>query len=45
MDDKKKNKKYIIPEAEVIDFKVDDIILTSLTRGETAGFGDEDWEA
>lgn len=43
MDDKK-NKKYVIPEAEVIDFAVEDIILTSLAHdANDAGFGDEAW--
>ena len=44
MDDKKKNK-FIKPEAEVLDFEMDDVILTSLTRGDDPGFEDEDWGA
>ena len=44
MDDKKK--KFVIPDAEVIDFAMEDIILTSLIRGvDEAGFDDEDWGA
>ena len=44
MDDKKK--KFVIPEAEVVDFATEDIILTSLTRGvgEALFNGDEDEE-
>lgn len=45
MDDKKK--KYTKPEADVVDFKNDDIITESLTNGgEDPGFGvGEDWGA
>lgn len=32
MDDKKK--KYVVPEAEVVDFATEDIILTSLARND-----------
>ena len=37
MDDKKK-KKYVIPEAEVVNFADDDII--TLSSGDTASWGD-----
>ena len=40
MDDKK-NKKYVIPEAEIVDFTLEDIITGSLTRGDTLNWGDE----
>ncbi len=36
MDDKKK--KFIVPEAEVLDFATDDII--TLSAGDTANWGD-----
>ena len=39
MDDKKK--KYVVPEAEIIDFANDDIITQSLARGSTLNWGDE----
>lgn len=29
MNDKKKNKKYVVPEAELVEFPNDDIIVTS----------------
>lgn len=39
MDDKKNKKKFIVPEAETIDFINEDIITTSLTEsGEAAGW-------
>ena len=41
MDDKKKKKKFIIPEAEIIEFKNDDII--TLSTGETANWEGEEW--
>ena len=45
MDDKKK--KFVIPDAEVVDFAMEDIILTSLTRGVGEalfdGTEDESW--
>ena len=44
MDDKKK--KFVIPDAEVVDFAMEDIITESLMKG--GEFGDvwtgEDWE-
>ena len=47
MDDRKNKKKFIIPEAEKIDFVNDDIITESLTEsGESAGWevpGGTDW--
>lgn len=39
MDDKK-NKKYEMPEAEIVDFAGDDII--TLSEGDTAGLEGED---
>ena len=33
-------KKYVIPEAEVVDFAAEDIITESLTDGGTAGWDD-----
>ena len=39
MDDKKKTKKFIVPEAETIGFVNEDIITESLTEsGEEAGW-------
>ena len=40
MDDKKK--KYVVPEAEIVDFALEDIITGSLTRGEALDWGDDD---
>lgn len=40
MDDKKK--KYVIPEAEIVGFAAEDIILASLTESEDQGFNDPD---
>lgn len=40
MDDKKK-KKYVIPEAEILDFANDDII--TLSGAETAEWGEGEW--
>ena len=40
MDDKKK--KYVIPEAEIVDFSCEDIITASLVGRGTAGWGDDD---
>lgn len=42
MDDKKK-KKYVIPEAEVLDFANDDIITLSGEDTATWGGGDGEW--
>ena len=43
MDDKKK-KKFIKPDAEVVNFEDDDVIVTSLQYdANDAGFGDEEW--
>ena len=39
MDDKKK--KYVVPEAEIVDFVLDDIITGSLTRGSSLNWGEE----
>ena len=41
MDDKKK-KKYVIPEAEVVDFRDDDII--TMSNYGTLNWGDDDEE-
>ena len=41
MNDKKK-KRYVVPQTELIDFVVDDIITESLTRGDVIGWGDSD---
>lgn len=44
MDEKKKRKKFVKPEAEEIKFNSDDIIVTSLQRdANDAGFEDETW--
>ena len=43
MNDKKK-KEYKKPEAEILEFPVDDVIVTSLTEdGEEAGWTGEGW--
>ena len=45
MDDKKK--KFVIPEAEIIDFSEEDIITTSMVKGTDTDnwpFGDGDGE-
>ena len=41
MNDKKKNKKYVIPEAEILDFANDDIITLS-NYGKLRWWGEED---
>ena len=42
MDDKKK--KYLKPDAEVVSFPAEDVIVTSLVHDEAdAGFVGEDW--
>ena len=45
MDDKKNKKKFIIPEAEKVNFVNEDIITTSLTENGTADWdeGGRDW--
>ena len=40
MNDKKKNKKYVIPEAELVEYTADDIITVSV--GGTLYWGDDD---
>ena len=40
MDDKKK--KFVIPDAEVVDFAMEDIITESLTRVANLNWGEED---
>lgn len=40
MDDKKKT--FVMPEAELVSFVKDDIILTSLTEDTDRGFDDPD---
>ena len=44
MNDKKKNKKYVIPEAEVVEYADEDIITVSRTGGALAWGGEEDYE-
>ena len=43
MDDKK-NKKYVIPEAEVVEYVDEDIITVSRTGDTLAWGGEEDYE-
>lgn len=38
MNDKKK--KYVVPEAEVVDFAAEDVILTSLAKNDNAATWD-----
>ena len=42
MDDKK-NKKYSMPEAEIVDFENNDIITLSCDEDETAGYDGENF--
>ena len=44
MNDKKKNKKYVIPEAEILDFANDDIVTVSGVGGTLYWGGEDDKE-
>lgn len=43
MDDKKNKKKYDKPEANVIEYNDDDVILTSLEQDSNPGWTGEYW--